>query len=93
MNAPTGIEAFNANVERMRALGAANRARRLEAAAKNDQEHMRRMQSRAQEAAEQRQAKQDHGLSRRNAHNEKLRRDRAERQRVENQIKMRGIGR
>lgn len=93
MNTPTGIEAFNANVERMRALGAANRIQKSEAAARNDQEHLRRMQSRAQQADEARRIRQESGLNRRNAHNEKLRRDRAERQRIENQIKMRGSGR
>ncbi len=93
MNNPTGIEAFNANVERMRALGAANRARRQEEASRNNQEHSQRMQNRAKEAIDLRQARQDVGLNRRNAHNEKLRRERAERLNRENQIKLRSVGR
>lgn len=74
-----GQKAFQANIVAMQKLGRENAERREREAEQNTTDHLAIMNARAQAAADERERRRLEGVARRDAHNAKLRQERAER--------------
>ena len=86
-NLTEGQKAFQDNILAMKKLGQENEARREREAKMNTEQHLEMMNARAAEAAAAAEQRRLDGIAKRNAHNARLRQERAERLAQTEQIK------